>query len=34
MKIPRADWPDDELLNKLRSLNPGVVVKVDPETLL
>ncbi len=34
MKIPRADWPDVELLNKLRSLNPGVVVKVDPETLL
>lgn len=34
MKVARAEWPDDALLQKLRSLNPGVTVKVDPETLL
>jgi len=34
MKIDPAQWPDAEVVNKLRSLPPNVKVKVDPESLL
>jgi primosomal protein N' len=34
MKIPAKQWPDPELVRKLRSLPPDVSVKVDPESLL
>jgi primosomal protein N' (replication factor Y) len=30
----RGKWPNIDLLDKLRSLSPAVVIKVDPETLL
>lgn len=34
IKIPRNNWIDDSLLNKLRSLPPYFNVNVDPESLL
>ncbi|MFA6601883.1 MAG: hypothetical protein WCT02_03420 [Candidatus Paceibacterota bacterium] len=34
IKIPASAWPDNDLVNKLRSLPPGVMVKINPESLL
>lgn len=34
ISLPQDSWVDEELLNKLRSLPPFVMVKVDPDTLL
>ena len=34
LRLPREKWPDKDILEKLRSLSPAVIVKVDPETLL
>lgn len=34
IRLPRAEWPDEDLQMKLRSLSPAVSVKIDPETLL
>lgn len=34
IKVPRREWPDAELVGKIRSLPPSVTVKVDPESLL
>ena len=34
LRLPREKWPDKDILEKLRSLSPSIVVKVDPETLL
>lgn len=34
LRLPREKWPDSDILGKLRSLSPAVIVKVDPETLL
>ncbi|MEK7180404.1 MAG: hypothetical protein AAB706_02925 [Patescibacteria group bacterium] len=34
MKIPRDKWVDRNLVQKLRSLPPSVLVEVDPESLL
>ncbi|MEK7463562.1 MAG: hypothetical protein AAB610_00355 [Patescibacteria group bacterium] len=34
LRLPREKWPDRDILEKLRSLSPSIVVKVDPETLL
>lgn len=33
-KIPSNEWPDIELISKLKSLPPNVSVRVDPESLL
>ena len=34
VKLRPAQWPDPELVNKLRSLPPDVSVRINPETLL
>jgi len=34
LRLPTEKWPDIDILQKLRSLSPAIVVKVDPETLL
>lgn len=34
LKLPQGGWPNSDLMDKLRTLPPGVKVKVDPETLL
>ena len=34
LRLPTEKWPDIDILQKLRSLSPAVVIKVDPETLL
>lgn len=34
IRLPIDKWPNEDLSNKLRSLPPSVIVKVDPETLL
>ncbi len=34
MRLSRDKWPDSGLIEKIRSLSPSVIVKVDPETLL
>lgn len=34
IKIPPKDWPDPEVVRKLRSLPPNVCVKINPESLL
>ncbi|MCX6718798.1 MAG: hypothetical protein NTZ38_00215 [Candidatus Taylorbacteria bacterium] len=34
LKIPPKEWPDLELISKLKSLPPAVAVRVDPESLL
>jgi primosomal protein N' (replication factor Y) len=34
IRLAQEKWPDRELINKLRSLSPAVVVKVDPDSLL
>ena len=33
-KIPLNEWPDVELITKLKSLPPNVSVRIDPESLL
>ncbi len=34
IRIPHDAWPNSDLIQKIRSLSPTVMVKVDPETLL
>ncbi len=34
MKIPSNEWPDAELISKLKSLPPNISVRVNPESLL
>ncbi len=34
IKLPEGGWPNSDLIDRLRSLPPGVKIKVDPETLL
>ena len=34
IRMSHERWPDDNLIPKLMSLSPAVVIKVDPETLL
>lgn len=34
IRLPRTEWPDRELIPKLRSLPPSVTIKVDPDSLL
>ncbi len=34
IKVPNHAWPDIELVNKLRSLPPNVMIKINPESLL
>ena len=34
IRIAKEKWPDVLLIEKIRSLSPAVMVKVDPETLL
>ncbi len=34
IKVPRAEWPNTELLERLRSLSPAYAVNVDPESIL
>lgn len=34
IKIKRDNWPNIELIDKLRQLSPSTIVKVDPDTLL
>lgn len=34
IKTPRKGWPNEQLIEKLRSLPPQYTIKVDPETLL
>jgi primosomal protein N' len=34
IRLPHGKWPDKNLIEKIRSLSPAVMVKVDPETLL
>ncbi len=32
--VPKTKWPDENLLERLRSLSPDFIIKVDPESLL
>jgi primosomal protein N' (replication factor Y) (superfamily II helicase) len=34
IKLPRGEWPNAELLERLRSLPPSYAVNVDPESIL
>lgn len=34
IRIPRNEWPNEELVTKLQSLPPYVALRVDPESLL
>ncbi|MEY2664337.1 MAG: primosomal protein [Candidatus Parcubacteria bacterium] len=34
MRLPRTEWPQSTIIEKLRSLPPSVTVKVDPDSLL
>ena len=34
LKVPRADWPHDGLIERLRALPPSYAVNVDPESIL
>ena len=34
IRVPRNDWPNIDLINRLKSLSLSVTIKVDPETLL
>ncbi|MFA6432450.1 MAG: hypothetical protein WCV82_01365 [Candidatus Paceibacterota bacterium] len=34
VKIPPKNWPEPELMRKLRSLPPNVYIKINPESLL
>ena len=34
IRLAQEKWPDRDLINKLRSLSPAVMIKVDPDTLL
>jgi primosomal protein N' len=34
LRITREEWPDDELLVRLRSLPPSYTIAVDPDTIL
>ena len=34
ISLPKADWPNSTLLEKLRQLRPQHAVKIDPDTLL
>ncbi|MFA6158173.1 MAG: hypothetical protein WC763_00895 [Candidatus Paceibacterota bacterium] len=34
IKLPRGEWPNAELLDRLRSLPPSYAVNVDPESIL
>ncbi len=34
IRLQKGKWPDKNLIEKIRSLSPAVIVKVDPETLL
>ncbi len=34
VKLDRKDWPQPELLERLRTLSPGYAVNVDPESIL
>ena len=34
IRIPEENWPNMDLVEKLRGLSPAISIKVDPETLL
>ena len=34
VRIDNMKWPDVELVNKLRTLPPNVLIKINPESLL
>ena len=34
LRVPRLSWPDEVLLEKLASLSPKFMIKVDPENIL
>jgi primosomal protein N' len=34
IRIPFDKWPDSILIEKIRSIPPSIIIKVDPETLL
>ncbi len=34
IKLPRKDWPNYDLLDRLRGLSPSYAVNVDPESIL
>ncbi len=34
MTIPRARWPHDDIISRLKNLPPHITVKIDPESLL
>lgn len=34
VKVPRSEWPQADLLDRLRSLPPSYAVNVDPESIL
>lgn len=34
IRLERSAWPNNDLMSKLRSLSPSIIIKVDPETLL
>jgi primosomal protein N' (replication factor Y) len=34
IKIPPKNWPEPELMRKLRSMPPNVYIKINPESLL
>lgn len=34
VKLPRKDWPQQKLLEKLRGLSPAYAINVDPESIL
>lgn len=34
LRLPYDKWPDSSIIERIRSLHPSVIIKVDPETLL
>ena len=34
VKIPRAEWPNKELIDRMRTLSPAYTINVDPESIL
>ena len=34
LKLPRLEWPQEEILGRLSTIPPHIAVNVDPENLL
>ena len=34
IRVPHNKWPNDDLIGKIKTLSPAIIIKVDPDSLL